>query len=451
MRNLRASVGREERALTESEHAATTNGTVRTELKSLERRQKADQAKLDDLNERITPLDAEREDARLDALRAETEHESAYRDLERKQLAVIAAAFPTAEESTQYLLTKLMSDGLCLVCGNKAPAAEKALRSRVASHHCVICESEIAAGRVKAPGTRSILAAEKALARAVERRSAARGERGDSESAFDDLVTQIRTLSAVTTKRSAEIDVLVATLPPDEAELHKQREDLAILRGRVEVMRKELDKLRGSFARFINGINNQIVDQRDVIQATFQEFALGFLLEESALVWAPHKTQVGEEGRRIDFPAFQLDMSGADFSSPVRRSGPEQVSESQREFIDLAFRMTLMRVAGTNGGGSLVMDAPESSLDAVFVTRAAKVLSHFAKATQDTRVVVTSNLVDGPLIPELSRQAGIQSLANERVVDLFRVAEPTAATRELKNDYDRVRRRLFRRRRRPSR
>ena len=93
-----------------------------------------------------------------------------------------------------------------------------------------------------------------------------------------------------------------------------------------------------------------------------------------ALIWAPHKAQVGEYGPQINFPAYELEM-GADFPSPVRRSGPEQVSESQREFIDLAFRMALMRVAGPERAGTLVIDAPESSLDAVFVTRAADVLT----------------------------------------------------------------------------
>ena len=62
---------------------------------------------------------------------------------------------------------------------------------------------------------------------------------------------------------------------------------------------------------------------------------------------------------RIEFPAFDLDMSGVDFPSPSRRRGPEQVSESQREFIDLAFRMALIDVASNGRGGSLIIDAPE--------------------------------------------------------------------------------------------
>jgi hypothetical protein len=138
-------------------------------------------------------------------------------------------------------------------------------------------------------------------------------------------------------------------------------------------------------------------------------------------------------------------MSGASFTSPVRRHGPDQVSESQREFIDIAFRMTLMAIASDEPAGTLVIDAPESSLDAVFVSRAAEVLTRFGNPLTSNRLIVTSNLVEGDLIPALIRRADIKSAKDARVVDLLRLAAPTAATRELKTDYSRVRSNLFRR------
>jgi hypothetical protein len=131
-------------------------------------------------------------------------------------------------------------------------------------------------------------------------------------------------------------------------------------------------------------------------------------------------------------------MTGTDFPSPVRRTGPEQVSESQREFIDLAFRMALMKVAGSDGVSSLVIDAPESSLDAVFVTRAAKVLARFAKPSKGNRLLITSNLVEGKLIPELLTMSSLLGKRLSRLVNLFNVAEPTAATRKLDQEYRQV-------------
>jgi hypothetical protein len=136
-------------------------------------------------------------------------------------------------------------------------------------------------------------------------------------------------------------------------------------------------------------------------------------------------------------------MTGADFPSPVRRTGPEQVSESQREFIDLAFRMALMTVAGSSAVGTLVIDAPESSLDAVFVTRAAKVLSRFAEPSRGNRLLITSNLVEGRLIPSLIQTATPAGEQSQRIVDLFAIAAPTAAVRQLRGEYDAIRQTLL--------
>jgi hypothetical protein len=134
-------------------------------------------------------------------------------------------------------------------------------------------------------------------------------------------------------------------------------------------------------------------------------------------------------------------MASAAFRSPVRRKGPEHVSESQREFIDLSFRMALMAVADRQAGSTLVIDAPESSLDAVFVHRAADVLGRFAASDRGNRLVITSNLSDADLIPRLLQQ--VKGDATERLVDLFEIAEPTAAVREHRDEYAAVRDRLF--------
>jgi hypothetical protein len=56
---------------------------------------------------------------------------------------------------------------------------------------------------------------------------------------------------------------------------------------------------------------------------------------------------------------------------------------------------------------------------------------------------VTSNLVDGQLIPKMLREAGIESAADERIIDLLRIATPTRASSELADEYGTVRDRLF--------
>ena len=134
-------------------------------------------------------------------------------------------------------------------------------------------------------------------------------------------------------------------------------------------------------------------------------------------------------------------MTGSDFSDTVRRAGPGDVSESQREFIDLAFRMALMKIAG-GGASGLVIDTPESSLDAVFAKRAGDTLIRFGEEAGNT-VLVTSNLIEGSLLPTLIGGLARTPEKGKRLVDLFDLAKPTAAVIADRDEYDVLRRKLF--------
>jgi hypothetical protein len=200
----------------------------------------------------------------------------------------------------------------------------------------------------------------------------------------------------------------------------------------------QLAEKRPAFQMFVDEKSREMVGRSNDIKTSFEHYARGFLLETCSLIWPPQRARVGQTGDLVEFPAFELEMSGADFPSPVRRTGPEQVSESQREFIDLAFRMSLMEVTGSSGVGSLVIDAPESSLDAVFVRRAADVLARFAEPNRGNRLAITSNLVEGQLIPTLLQLSSTAEDQLSRLVDLFKIAEPTAAVRELRSEYENI-------------
>jgi DNA-directed RNA polymerase subunit RPC12/RpoP len=445
MRNLQASLTMAENQMFRSDAAVADSPRLRQELTDLQRAQTADDSALEFRNERLVQLEAEQELGRLNALRADLARESAYRDLERRQLHALSAAFPTHEATAQYLLSKLFTEGRCLTCGHEADAAATAMTKQLRENRCVICGSRVADGAESGIpfSSRAIVAAEKALSRAETQREHAQTEKDAAESAFRTLVTEIGELRAAITSRSARIDSLVSRLPPDEAELHKAREELSAIRGRVEEMRLELDAARAEFTGFIRDASRRIAQRANGVQHTFSQFADGFLLEDCVLSYHLHKDKVGQSGQLIGFPAFELDMTSSTFVTPVRREGPDKVSESQREFIDLAFRMTLMTEAGEGGVGSLIIDAPESSLDAVFVTRAADVLTRFSKKAADNRLVVTSNLVEGNLIPELLHRTGISAPDDSRIVDLLALAAPTAATRELAAEYKQVRKDLF--------
>ncbi len=444
VRNLQAALNREEGAERRAKAKASDAKTVRGEIERLESEIVPLTARLQEVNLRLPGTHAERQRARLRALTAEQARDSDYRELERLQLERIAEAFPSHTETARYLISRLLSTEVCQTCGSHVPDFAAELESRLAASKCVVCASRLSAP----PASRSDLAALiDSKVRRLERLGialeAARIAREEAETAYTTDIFELRSLENGIAQRRAKVAALVRQLPPDERKLRQQSAEVSALRGRLESLRDQLAQRRSAFEVLVRHDMMTIAERRSAVIEVFQEYAQGFLFESCQLKWQPKKDRVGQTGPLVDFPAFEFEMTGSDFPSAVRRSEPQEVSESQREFIDLAFRMTLMKVASDGGVGSLVIDAPETSLDAVFSKRAADVLLKFANPSSNNRLMITSNLVDGQLIPEILREAGIKSARSRRILDLLEIATPTAAIRNLASEYRAVRDRLF--------
>jgi hypothetical protein len=444
-RNLNAALTREERELAEAEELEDSGLDVREQLKGLSELQQTDEERRDELDEQLLDLDAERKAARLSLLRAEQDGEDSSRALEHAKLVVLKDRFPSASETARYILAQLFTESECLACGNQVPDVARALESRLVDSECVVCGSKLAPGTAH-PAETANLSDERVARRArdIEQAetaiSAAKAELEEANDQYNRVQQQLQELDAAVAQRRERIDALVRKLPKEAAEVHQQRDELAILRRRVASLREELAERRAAFAKFIERVRGSLIEKAPLIKELFESYARDFLIEDCSLVWSKRQERVGQTGIAIEFPAFELDMASASFRSPVRRTGPEQVSESQREFIDLSFRMALMAAADQQNGGTIVIDAPESSLDAVFVHRAAEVLSGFAAPEHGNRLVVTSNLTEGDLIPRLLSKFDDW---DRRLVDLFDLAEPTAAVRELRDEYKAVKDRIF--------
>lgn len=442
VRNLQYGLNKETKRLSRVTATLSNADEVRQSLGLLLEVQAHEQEVLENATDELGALAARRSEARLASLTADQNRESAYKAVERLELQAITASFPDASATARYLLSQIMSETRCLTCGHDVPSFREELEARLRRDSCVVCGTDVERGPNERAHHPRLLSRARTSAKKLDVQAEQAGQsRLAVEQEHSVALQRLSELTASTSARAVEIDELIKQLPPEEREVHEQRDALSLMRANVEVRREELNLKRGEFAAFVSSVNARIAQQKDAIKMAFDGYAKGFLVEDCELAWQPRKSRVGETGELVEFAAFELAMSGASFESSTRRSGPSQVSESQREFIDLSFRMALMDVA-TSFGGSLVIDAPESSLDAVFVKRAARVLTTFADR-DDNRLIVTSNLIDGDLIPSLLRNSGIRSSRDKRVVDLLSIAAPTAATRALDADYRRVRRDLF--------
>ncbi|HXA40288.1 MAG TPA: AAA family ATPase [Phenylobacterium sp.] len=445
MRNFQAVVGREEKLLNNSLAKASNAAAVRGELQALDALQEQGRARLEEIEPFTDAMDSRRQEARLSHLKAKQEREARFRALEHAKLVAIEARFPGRLETGRYMVAHLMSEMDCLVCGSHAPEAAAAYAARLTGDKCVVCDSDLSRSaeivEARDVADERVVKSERLLELADRELAGAVREREIAEAEFDAHTLEVTRLNAEIASRSARLSRIIELLPPDEAVLRTQRGELAAIRGRLESMKTELAAERTAFREFVEQCTDELLASASQIVEGFELFAGAFLSERVSLTWAMRSAAVGQSGEAIPFPAFELNMTGSDFSDAVRRAGPGDVSESQREFIDLAFRMALMR-SSSDGSAALIIDTPESSLDAVFAKRAGNVLLRFA-GEGENRLLVTSNLIEGSLLPTLVGGLAATPEKADRLVDLFEVAKPTRAVSDDRDEYDRLRERLF--------
>ncbi len=174
------------------------------------------------------------------------------------------------------------------------------------------------------------------------------------------------------------------------------------------------------------------------IKTLFTDYAGQLLGERCELAFTTETRSIGQSGEQFEFPRFEVLMTSGVFAKPSERRGITDVSESQREFIDLAFRMALMSVAsGKQTNAMLVLETPEASLDSLFVERAGTLLRKFASGggNRGNLLIATSNLNNENMIPSLLGAAKASTrkttaALDSRIPNLLVEVAPNAALRE---------------------
>lgn len=333
------------------------------------------------------------------------ESQEAYAAAEEHAFDRLTARADLGDSPIARTLTRALTGGGCLVCGSRSSAVRTRMRERKHAHRCALCaappsEQEAPAQAVSqtkkrlndldtrvTKAQRDVEGLTASLTQARQHYQVSQQEIVDAYSEGDRLQRQVETISRelpMSSKAAAETDRTIAVM---ERQLQKDRATRERLSLRYE------DVLGDGEAR-VRSASSAIAER-------FQENVTSFLAEKCDLVYETAAQAAGQGTRRFDMPRFSPRLSGA--SSPtlvVSRKEADQVSESQKEFLDLAFRMAVTIVASAGGPTMLFLETPESSLDAVFAIRAGELFGQFAMK-HDNRLVATSNLTNGDMVSAL--------------------------------------------------
>lgn len=413
-----------------------SEGEVRAQIAALQASIHEATRLAEELRQQLDGLEEERDNARLQLKRADAEVTSAVQEYERLKFDVLRSAFRGISPTQQYLFLKFASERICFVCGQPGDDAAKLVQQRIDDALCPMCGAEHKT-MINSPLPKGWQAR---AGVAYAKLESARATYAENQKTYDDraqrantLTQQLAELRSRTELQRIDVHKLSKKLPAGDADkLDKEQSRIAAFMEQMKEFQAQRAAAEGEIARLLSDLKKRAEEISDRLQSKFDEIAKPFFAERVRLVYAPRDIRIGQTGRPFQFPAFEVEMtSGATHGDFVRRKG-EEVSLSQREYLDLIFRMVLLEILGISGG-SLVVDGPEGSVDAVFAERAGNLFATFA-TTPSSNAILACNIVEGGFIPR-TLQAYPDGQKRSRIVNLLDQAVPTAALEELRPLY----------------
>ena len=176
-----------------------------------------------------------------------------------------------------------------------------------------------------------------------------------------------------------------------------------------KLIENQLDKLNSEYKSLLEKAQKHR-NKRDAIRRDLRKFETDFKQRYSIASerFVPRFRELAEAFIGLDIDIQLNEFTGATkagFGLDLQMSGklrqrPDEMSESQRFFMDIALRMALIETM-SEGDATLLIDTPEGSLDIAYEARAGQMFSKFVETSN--RILMTANLKSSQLIYRLAR------------------------------------------------
>lgn len=373
--------------------------------------------------------------------------------------------FPTVGDAGRYLLAHFDAAAGCLVCGSRDQKAIERVSSKLYMNTCPICESKIEDphGPTTDPHAGELIEALRAtIAKAESDVEAMQTPLRDAEKEYADVAAKLVGISSSLAQLDQQLMALGQSVPNAVQRRNELQERLLTFEAALNEIEVERLALAEQFRELAHAIDRDVLAVSAEIESRFAKYIQGFLAERCDIKYTPRQKRIGQRTvtESFPFPHFVPALtSGVQRDSTTIREAGQSVSESQKEFIDLAFRMALLDLSAPNASVMLVLETPEASLDSVFIPRAGDLLRRFARREGDvvgTRLIASSNVNRELMIPALfgaypdsdfygqvTDEPDQETLGpvpieerSAHILDLLSIAAPTRALERFREAYE---------------
>lgn len=315
--------------------------------------------------------------------------------------------------SSHPLITTILSDERCSVCGTAGTAVVDRVRQAFDENRCPLCSSELdddddadneaSLERLQeldieiARQQEEMVAAEQAVERLAD-------ELRNSRDAVAELVARLAAFeeqnAIALLRREGAPEGLAAVVAIYESQIAERLKRQEHARARRDRAKSNVGPLRKLLTQRYAVAQEQFVPRFERLAKEF----LGLDLDVEFTAKA-HKA------------SLRLSVAGQ------RRREQITLSESQRFFVDIALRMALLEHIGEHQEvpPALLVDTPEGSLDIAYEAKAGSMFSAFA--TNGHRLIMTANINTSELLLRLAKECGPDRMALERMTEWATLSE----------------------------
>jgi len=369
-RNRRVQLNRERKRLEEETATSQDLSELEKELRNAQLATEDSKTQLEEHQGTLQQLLGRRVEITEKHEKLHLEIEEATRSYQSLIESYFTTAFPTLAETTQLVLNNLTSGTGCLVCDNPEPEYPDSFLARATKGLCPFCGDDTNKREKKPRGKLQkvkIDGVESRLRELQESRLVLGEELTHLESQLAACYEDRSRLSSEYLKNKNTAETIQSKLPPSDEERDQQMAEIKRKQDEMDDLRADREAKTREYAGMLEVARKTMEQLKERLTERFSHYAGEFLAERCTLNWEPAKRSLGQEGEQLEFPQFTVEMTSAlSQATGSPRKDEYQVSESQKEFIDLAFRMALFDSVREDGERAmLVIETPEASLDTI--------------------------------------------------------------------------------------
>lgn len=297
-----------------------------------------------------------------------------------------------------------LSSGECVVCHASGASVSARIEAKLVRHVCPLCESDLT------PDPKDASAIEAELKALDGKLTSAKGELDKAETARSRLEREHQGF------RNAVIEARAALSQFEEsnssiAEALREYRNL----GNAQV-EKTIESLNDSYADSI-AVRDSHYAKRDQLRLQYKELQdrLESQYASAEKEFVPRFRQLAELFLGINLTVTLRETGPTELRLEIELDGdsrqdPQELSESQRFFIDIALRMSLaQQMSVETDRATLFIDTPEGSLDIAYEDRAGEMFARFVESGHG--ILMTANINTSLLLTTLATKCGSEFMA----------------------------------------